>query len=116
SAMAGTIFCHHCTQNYDTIVMSSMAPECDHIDHVRTQIPYALVVAMVGMLVGDIPTAYGLPPWVSLAAGVAILYLVLRYVGRPVETGPEVTAGVPRATVPVALSVPASLMHTRAVE
>jgi len=102
SVMAGSIFGDHCSPISDTTVMSSMATACDHIDHVRTQIPYALVVAMVGMLVGDIPTAYGLPPWVSLAAGVAILYLVLRYVGRPVETGPEVTAGDPRATVPVA--------------
>ncbi|NLG62660.1 MAG: Na+/H+ antiporter NhaC family protein, partial [Candidatus Cloacimonetes bacterium] len=93
SVMAGSIFGDHCSPISDTTVMSSMATACDHIDHVRTQIPYALVVAMVGMLVGDIPTAYGLPPWVSLAAGVAILYLVLRYVGRPVETGPEVTAG-----------------------
>lgn len=102
SVMAGSIFGDHCSPISDTTVMSSMASACDHIDHVRTQMPYALVVAMVGMLVGDIPTAYGLPPWVSLAAGVAILYLVLRYVGRPVETGPEVTAGDPRATVPVA--------------
>lgn len=102
SVMAGSIFGDHCSPISDTTVMSSMATACDHIDHVRTQIPYALVVAMVGMLVGDIPTAYGLPPWVSLAAGVAILYLILRYVGRPVETGPEVTAGDPRATVPVA--------------
>jgi hypothetical protein len=42
-------------------------------------------VAVVGMVVGDIPTAFGLSPWISLALGVGLLYLVLRVVGRRPE-------------------------------
>jgi Na+/H+ antiporter NhaC len=98
SVMAGSIFGDHCSPISDTTVMSSMASACDHIDHVRTQMPYALVVAMVGMLIGDIPTAYGLPPWVSLAVGVVALYVILRYIGKPVEAGPAVAVGDQRAT------------------
>ncbi|CAN5726670.1 Na+/H+ antiporter NhaC family protein [soil metagenome] len=82
SVLAGSIFGDHCSPISDTSVMSSMASACDHMDHVRTQLPYALVVAAVGMAVGDIPTAYGLSPWVSLAIGVVILWLALRFFGR----------------------------------
>ncbi len=73
SVLAGSIFGVHCSPISDTTIMSSMASSSDHTDHVRTQLPYALLVAGVGMAVGDIPTAYGMPPWVSLVAGVGIL-------------------------------------------
>jgi Na+/H+ antiporter NhaC len=82
SIMAGSIFGDHCSPISDTTVLSSMASSCDHIDHVRTQLPYAVVVAAVGLLVGDIPTAFGMSPMISLPVGVAILYGVLRIFGR----------------------------------
>lgn len=85
SVLAGSIFGDHCSPISDTTVMSSMASACDHMDHVRTQLPYALVVAAVGMGVGDIPTAYGLSPWISLAVGTVVLLAVIRYVGRPTD-------------------------------
>jgi Na+/H+ antiporter NhaC len=81
SIMAGSIFGDHCSPISDTTVLSSMATACDHIDHVRTQLPYALLVAAVGMAVGDIPSAFGLSPWVSLGLGLAVLYGVLRFFG-----------------------------------
>ncbi len=99
SIMAGSIFGDHCSPISDTTVMSSMASACDHVDHVRTQLPYALTVAVVGMLIGDIPTAYGVPPWVSLLAGAALLYGVLRFVGKPVEdVGRAAAIAEPRNT------------------
>ncbi len=88
SIMAGSIFGDHCSPISDTTVMSSMASACDHVDHVRTQLPYALTVALVGMAVGDLPTAYGMSPFISLPLGIAILALLLRFLGTP--TGPEV--------------------------
>ena len=84
SVMAGSIFGDHCSPISDTTVMSSMASACDHIDHVRTQLPYALLVAVVGMAVGDVPTAYGLSPWVSILVGIVLLWAVLRFFGKPV--------------------------------
>ena len=85
SVLAGSIFGDHCSPISDTTVMSSMASACDHVDHVRTQLPYAVLVAFVGMLIGDIPTAYGLSPYISLFVGGIILFLVIRFYGKPVE-------------------------------
>jgi Na+/H+ antiporter NhaC len=85
SVLAGAVFGDHCSPISDTTILSSMASACDHIDHVRTQLPYALIAACVGMAVGDIPTAYGLSPWISLAAGILILAIILRVFGHSVE-------------------------------
>ncbi len=82
--MAGAIFGDHCSPISDTTVMSSMASASDHVDHVRTQLPYAVTVALVGMFIGDIPTAYGVSPAISLPVGIALLYLILRIFGKPV--------------------------------
>lgn len=45
ASIGGAVFGDHCSPISDTTVMSSMAAQADHIDHVRTQIPYALLVA-----------------------------------------------------------------------
>lgn len=86
SVLAGAVFGDHCSPISDTTILSSMASACDHIDHVRTQLPYAVLVAIVGMLVGDIPTAFGVSPWLSIAAGTILLILVLRIFGKRVES------------------------------
>ena len=85
SVLAGSIFGDHCSPISDTTVLSSMAAGCDHVDHVRTQLPYALLVAAVGMALGDIGTAYGLPIWVALGAAALILYAYLRLRGVRIE-------------------------------
>lgn len=54
AVLGGGIFGDHCSPISDTTIISSMASACDHIDHVRTQIPYALVaggIALAGYLV-----------------------------------------------------------------
>jgi len=87
SVLAGSIFGDHCSPLSDTTILSSMASGSDHVDHVRTQLPYALTVAAVAIVIGDIPTAFGMSPWISLAVGIALLYLILRVLGKPL---PEV--------------------------
>jgi Na+/H+ antiporter NhaC len=81
SVLAGAIFGDHCSPISDTTVLSSTASSCDHVDHVRTQLPYALVVGLVGIVLGNIGTAYGLPVWIALVAGIGVLYLILRFLG-----------------------------------
>ena len=71
-----------------TTVLSSTAAACDHLDHVKTQMPYALLVAALGMVVGDLGTALGLPVWVALLAGVGVLWLVLKIFGTTVRDTP----------------------------
>jgi Na+/H+ antiporter NhaC len=82
SVLAGSVWGDHCSPISDTTVLSSMASSSDHIDHVNTQLPYALFVGGVGIVVGDIATAFGIPFWVSWVVGIAILWAVLRGLGR----------------------------------
>ncbi len=89
SVLAGAIFGDHCSPISDTTVLSSTASGCDHIDHVRTQLPYALLVGAVGVVLGNIGTAYGLPPWLALPLGVAVLWGVLRIWGTSTEVEAE---------------------------
>ena len=63
-----------------------MASGCNHVDHVRTQLPYAILVAIVCMLLGDIPTAFGLSPYISIVLIGIILFLVLFTIGKKVVT------------------------------
>ena len=88
SVLAGAIFGDHCSPISDTTVLSSTASGCDHVDHVRTQLPYALLVGVVGILLGNIGTAYGLPPWLALLLGVVVLWAVLRFRGKSTEVEP----------------------------
>ncbi|RMG44066.1 MAG: Na+/H+ antiporter NhaC family protein [Acidobacteria bacterium] len=85
SVLTGSVFGDHCSPISDTTVMSSLASGCDHIDHVRTQLPYAAIVAAVAILVGDLAVGFGIPPWLGLLAGIAALFGLLRLVGRPSE-------------------------------
>jgi len=85
SIMAGSIFGDHCSPISDTTVMSSLASACDHVDHVRTQLPYALVVAVVAILVGDVGSAIGLSPWLAILLGLGILYGALRVLGSAAD-------------------------------
>jgi len=86
SVLAGTVWGDHCSPISDTTILSSMASGSDHIAHVRTQLPYALAMGMLGVLVGDIPTAYGLPVWVSLLVGSAVIVGGVMWLGkRPQE-------------------------------
>jgi Na+/H+ antiporter NhaC len=91
SVMAGAVFGDHSSPISDTTVLSSMASACDLVDHVRTQLPYALVVAGVALAVGEIPAAaeWIHPIW-SILVGLVILYVVLRIFGRdPAPDAPE---------------------------
>ncbi|NNF17437.1 MAG: Na+/H+ antiporter NhaC family protein [Gammaproteobacteria bacterium] len=80
--LAGAVWGDHCSPISDTTVLSSIASGCDHIEHVRTQLPYALLVGIVAIVVGVVPTGYGLPWWISLIVGLLILLLTLRFLGR----------------------------------
>jgi len=82
SVLAGSVWGDHCSPISDTTILSSTASGSDHIAHVRTQLPYALGIGVLGMLVGDIPTAYGLPPWVSLIVGTVVIVVGVLWLGK----------------------------------
>ncbi|MGI9467336.1 MAG: Na+/H+ antiporter NhaC family protein [Rubripirellula sp.] len=93
SVLAGAIFGDHCSPISDTTVLSSRASGCDHVAHVRTQMPYAMVVGVVCILGGTIPAAFGVSPWISLVLGTVVLIAVVRVFGKlPRETENRIPA------------------------
>jgi Na+/H+ antiporter NhaC len=64
-----------------------MAASCDHMDHVRTQLPYAFLVGGVSLLCAEIPVAAGwYSPWVGLLVGGAVMVGAFELLSRPVRT------------------------------
>jgi Na+/H+ antiporter NhaC len=49
AVISGGVFGDHCSPISDTTIISSLAAGCDHIDHVRTQLPYALVAGTAAL-------------------------------------------------------------------
>ena len=84
SVMAGAVMGDHCSPISDTTIMSSMASGCNHLQHVNTQLPYALTVGVVALLIGVLPTALGLPSWLAFTIAIAVLAVVVRFVGKKV--------------------------------
>jgi Na+/H+ antiporter NhaC len=82
--LAGAVWGDHCSPISDTTILSSMASGCDHIDHVRTQLPYATLVGSVAVLIGTLPTGFGVPWWLALPMGAVVLIVAERYLGKSV--------------------------------
>ena len=85
SVLAGAIFGDHCSPISDTTVLSSRASGCDHVAHVRTQAPYALTVAAISIVLGTVPAAFGVSPWLLLLLGSVALWAVVRFIGRTTD-------------------------------
>lgn len=83
--LAGSVWGDHCSPISDTTILSSMASGSDHIDHVRTQLPYAMLVGGVGLVIGTIPTGFGAPWWLALPIGAAVLVGVHCFLAKPVD-------------------------------
>ncbi len=94
AVLEGSIFGDHCSPLSDTTVLSSVATASDHVDHVRTQVPYALLTMVVAMAVGYLPcTVLGWSPFFGLGLGAAVLVLALFVLGERVEQRPSPAAG-----------------------
>ena len=89
AVLTGAIFGDHCSPISDTTIMSSMGAGCDHISHVKTQMPYALTVAAITIICGYIPVSLGLSVWIVLPVAIAITVAVVYFVGKPVDNVEE---------------------------
>ena len=85
AVLTGGVWGDHCSPISDTTIMSSTAAGADHIDHVKTQIPYAFIGAGAAIIFGFIPAGFGFPVYLSLALGIIAMYLFVKYIGRTVE-------------------------------
>jgi Na+/H+ antiporter NhaC len=96
AVIGGTVFGRHCSPISDTTIFASASSSCSHLDHVFTQLPYALCVGGVVVLFGYAPVAYGYSPVTLLPVATLALILLLQFGGRPVVTeGTAATAAAP---------------------
>jgi Na+/H+ antiporter NhaC len=79
--LSGSVMGDHCSPISDTTVLSSMFSACDHMDHVKTQMPYSLVVTIVA-IISYILVAIGLPVLVVLPLGIVVLYGALYFLSN----------------------------------
>ena len=79
ACMAGAVCGDHCSPISDTTIMASAGAQCDHINHVSTQLPYALTVAGVStvsyVLAGFIPNWYIVLP-ISIVLMIGTLFVI----------------------------------------
>ena len=84
SVLAGAVMGDHCSPISDTTIMSSLSSQCDHLQHVSTQMPYALTVGGVALLLGVLPTALGVPSWAAFPIAGAVLWCIVRFIGKKI--------------------------------
>lgn len=93
TVLAASVLGDHCSPISDTTILSSLASDCNHIDHVRTQLPYALTVGSICLIAGFVSTRMGGGWLVSMGlvgAGTLVLYLVISRFGKKSDTRPVV--------------------------
>jgi len=83
AVLDGAVFGDHCSPISDTTVLSSIGSSCDHMDHVRTQAPYAVMSMLVAGGLGYVllPAA-GLSAPMAYCAGIGLIVLVVMLLGR----------------------------------
>ncbi|MCT4634437.1 MAG: Na+/H+ antiporter NhaC family protein [Firmicutes bacterium] len=85
AVLTGAIFGDHCSPISDTTILSSMGSACDHIEHTRTQLVYALSVAAISILFGYIPVGLGMNVALVLPIGMVAVVVFLRLFGKSVK-------------------------------
>ena len=88
--LGASVLGDHCSPISDTTILSSLASDCNHIDHVRTQMPYAMTVGLVSLILSGLSTYLGgnaLVNFLLLIAGIAALAGVILKFGKKI---PEV--------------------------
>jgi len=88
--LGGASFGDHCSPISDTTVLSSMATDVNHLDHVKTQIPYAVFVGVFVVLALGVNSILGTGPWPGLLGGFLLLTLSARFLGRKVVQEGEI--------------------------
>jgi len=87
AVLEGAIFGDHCSPMSDTTVLASTASASDHLDHVRTQTPYALVAMAAALFLGYLPCTFsGRQPFLALALASAAVVAVLWIFGKRIPS------------------------------
>jgi len=85
--LAASVLGDHCSPISDTTILSSLSSDCPHIDHVKTQLPYAITVGVISLLAGILTTALGGGIWICLVlfiVSLIIMILIIRRFGKTI--------------------------------
>ena len=82
AVLDGAIFGDHCSPISDTTIMSSIGADCNLLEHVVTQAPYAITAMLVAAFAGYLPAGAGVSPFLSIGAGIAALAILTFVLGR----------------------------------
>ncbi len=85
AVLTGAIFGDHCSPISDTTILSSMGAGCNHIDHVRTQMPYSIFVGVITIVFGYMPAGFGLPVYLVLPLSFVAMFIGIQLLGKSVE-------------------------------
>lgn len=80
--LSGAIFGDHCSPMTDVTILAAMGAGCDTMDHIRTQMPYAMTVAFASVFFGTLLTGFGVSPMICLGVGIVFMGLVIRILGK----------------------------------
>ncbi len=89
AVLTGAIFGDHCSPISDTTILSSMGAGCNHIDHVKTQMPYALFTAVIAVVFGYIPVGLGLSVYIVLPIAIIAIFAGIQIFGKRVDIDDE---------------------------
>ena len=93
AVLAGAVMGDHASPISDTTILSSAATSCDHLEHVHTQLPYALTVGGIAILTGLVPSGFGLPWWICMVGGGACVVAAVWWLGEPRRDGGDPVRG-----------------------
>lgn len=82
SVLSGAVLGDHCSPISDTTILSSMATGCEHISHVQTQLPYALTVGGISVIMIVLSSVFLVPSIVLFILSILLSYLIIRIVGK----------------------------------
>ena len=89
AVLTGAIFGDHSSPISDTTILSSMGAGSNLIDHVKTQLPYALAVGIISIVFGYLPSAMGMNIWIILPITFIAIIGMVFLLGKKVETTPN---------------------------
>ena len=82
AVLSGAIFGDHCSPMTDCTILAALGAGCETMDHVRTQMPYALTVAITSVLFGTLLTSFGISPFIGLVTGIIFMGLIIQFAGK----------------------------------
>lgn len=92
TVLAASVLGDHCSPISDTTILSSLASDCNHLDHVKTQLPYAVTVGVVSMFSVAVSSIIGGSWWLSLLLiimSTAVFYFIIEYFGKSLNKSRE---------------------------